>query len=93
MKLHLPAGWKDWRTTALGGLQATNALVMAVQAFQAEHSGLVFIEPKLWGRFLLIGAVLKAVQGVITPSSAKIQQKSAELEARVEQKVTTAMNS
>lgn len=87
MTLKLPDGFKDWRTTGLGFLQGLNAIVMAVQAFQAEHSGLVFIEPKVWGRFLLIGAVLKTVQGFIIPSTAKVKQKADELEAKVSQSV------
>jgi hypothetical protein len=85
----LPAGLKDWRTTLLGIAQAVNAGIMAVQAIQAQNEGVVFIEPKLWARFLLIGALLKIVGGILTPSTAKVIEKTHEIvDAKLEQRET-----
>jgi hypothetical protein len=88
--MKLPEGFKDWRTTTLGILQGLNAVIMAVQAFQAENQGLVFIEPHAWARFLLIGALLKTIQGFIIPSTAKVKEKTAEMiDQKLEAKVET----
>lgn len=81
--MKLPAGLKDWRTTVIGMAQAVNAIIPAVQAIQAANAGVVFIDPITLARFFLIAAVLNAIKGVITPSSAKVKEKTDE---RIEQK-------
>jgi hypothetical protein len=62
---------KNWRTTLVGLAQGANGIVMAVQALRAENEGTIFIEPKIWARFLLISAILKVVGGMFTKDVSK----------------------
>lgn len=88
--MKLPAGFKDWRTTILGFAQAVNGIVAAIQLLQEQNSGIVFIDPNILVRLLLISAVLKAIQGAITPSTAKVEEKAAEI-AKVVKRDTAEM--
>jgi hypothetical protein len=77
--IKLPAGFKDWRTTIIGFLHAANGMVMAIEAWKATNAELVYIEPRLWARFLVIASVLRLINGMITPSTAKVKEKTEEM--------------
>lgn len=69
----------DWRSTVVGFAQSVNAIIMAIQALRAENQGVVFIEPKVWFRFLVIGAVLKGIGGFVTKDAGKGSDRSQEI--------------
>jgi hypothetical protein len=88
----LPAGLKDWRTTLIGTAQFLNSLVPAWQLYQTAMSGLLSPQDvqrlAVYGAtFLLINGVLQQIKGAITPSSAKVIEKNAKLEAKLEGKL------
>jgi hypothetical protein len=79
----LPAGLKDWRTTLIGTAQFINGLVPAWQLYQTAMAGLLSPQDvqrlAMYGAtFLLVNGVLQQVKGAITPSSAKVKEKTAE---------------
>lgn len=81
--MKLPAGLKDWRTTLLGIAKLVNGLVPAWQIYQTAMAGLLgptdVQRLAMYGAtFLLVNGILQAISGAITPSSAKVQQKTAE---------------